>query len=487
VSTESLIVALYLLSGLGIGFLFGVEWFGNTSAVFLAIGDTSPPKNPIFRRFVYAAIFVYPPIFPILGTLFGKILGDGYSQYPIMLVCPAGLAIVALLFIRRTQKFPGSRPNIIIRWTLIFFRLIWFLTFIPWLIIYPYIIRGVTRVSLARDVFASQKKFYPPRITVIDINTDTVNLPLPFDGKLRYRNQAALCCLDLRTGKRETVTSSCREKCEFLWHPSGRAMLTTPYEVLDSHIYLWDTKTHKIMWLIGAASDPKWNSDGSKIGFKYRNSGRGREDIYILDIASQKLTLYSGRYSAFAWSPDGRYIALVKEFPTDLLLIDLHDSKRDLILLFKAPSVRYPTWSPDSQQIAFVGDRSNIFVVSINDGSMQQLTNFSKKQLSFGDTFAWSPDGTRLVFTGRETRKQAIYTVSMEDGNVVAITDGLTWDYTPLWNPSGEYIAFLREEKGLSVLDNRHPGTYGIYVIRSADKTTHRLVGECSALLAWDA
>ena len=55
-------------------------------------------------------------------------------------------------------------------------------------------------------------------------------------------------------------------------------------------------------------------------------------------------------------------------------------------------------WSPDSKRIAFNGPEEIITVISIEDGSIEEIkTDLSDVEIYH---FDWSPDGDRFVFAG---------------------------------------------------------------------------------------
>lgn len=114
----------------------------------------------------------------------------------------------------------------------------------------------------------------------------------------------------------------------------------------------------------------------------YPNDSRGIQQIAIQDIASgdiRFLTKFTkGVAYDGAWAPDGSAIAFVATESDNSDQIYLYDLGSDeLTLLVKTPGgqpwFKRPTWSPDSQQIAFwssVSGRKQIWVMN-RDGSNQ--------------------------------------------------------------------------------------------------------------------
>ena len=111
-------------------------------------------------------------------------------------------------------------------------------------------------------------------------------------------------------------------------------------------------------------------------------------------------------------------------------------------------------WSPDGTRLAFSGVASISTMAS--DGSAQVgLTN------SDDHDPAWSPDGTRIAFARLQDGNFEIYTIARDAPALTRVTDNnAAWDIEPAWSPDGTRIAF-------SSLRDSSPrdGNYEIYTI----------------------
>jgi Tol biopolymer transport system component/DNA-binding winged helix-turn-helix (wHTH) protein len=103
-----------------------------------------------------------------------------------------------------------------------------------------------------------------------------------------------------------------------------------------------------------------------------------------------------------SFSPDGRFLACVTEDDRKVLLLSPEGGEK--VRSFDLPpyaGVNFGVrWKPDSSGFAYIRsdkDCSNLWVQSLNDGSLKQLTDFTSGIIY---NFAFSTDGTR-IFLGR--------------------------------------------------------------------------------------
>ena len=93
------------------------------------------------------------------------------------------------------------------------------------------------------------------------------------------------------------------------------------------------------------------------------------------------------------------------------------------------------------------------------DGSNQvDVGNWDAATLGKSQEPAWSPDGSRILYTSVIEGEFELFTMSPDGGNRVNITNTPGWtEYLAAWSPDGEHVAF----------QSNRGNADGIYVMRA--------------------
>ena len=105
----------------------------------------------------------------------------------------------------------------------------------------------------------------------------------------------------------------------------------------------------------------------------------------------------------------------------------------------------WPRWSPDAKQLAFLRDRGGDerFDIWLVDRDGEHERNLTNEPGVMNRDIAWSPDGTKLVYTANAAGKGfGVHVIDVTTGAKRALTDGARDDLQPRWSPDGTLLVF---------------------------------------------
>ena len=241
------------------------------------------------------------------------------------------------------------------------------------------------------------------------------------------------------------------------WSPDGSKILYTSYESGNPDLYMLDLKnksTEKIAGYQGLNSGGVFSDNGKLVAFS--GSVRGNTEIYLRDFVSKKRKPFLQGHGIDvdpAFSPDGKWLAFVSGrygnphiFKASLAW----NTDRSQVRVVQDTRLTYagwynatPSWSPDSQKLAFAGfdketGRFDLFLMNHDGTRLERLT------LNSGDNEspAWSPNGQLIVFNSnriapRGARKgpPKLFMMNRDGSNQRVLPTGLYSAETPRWGP----------------------------------------------------
>ncbi len=149
-----------------------------------------------------------------------------------------------------------------------------------------------------------------------------------------------------------------------------------------------------------------------------------------------------------SWSPDGSQIAFIsdKSGEEELYLIPQDGSKPAEQITNGGKSMRYtPEWAPDGKRIAFSDKDGKLYVLTVADRKLVEIADAYRGQIR---DYIWSPRGNFLAFTmPNQNQFGSVFVWSAADNQVRRVTDESFNSYNPAWDPQGNYLYFLSDRE----------------------------------------
>jgi Tol biopolymer transport system component/DNA-binding winged helix-turn-helix (wHTH) protein len=167
-------------------------------------------------------------------------------------------------------------------------------------------------------------------------------------------------------------------------------------------------------------------------------------------------TTLAGTEDQAAFSPDGNQIAFVWNGETEDnsdIYVKLIGAERPLRLTTNPASDTDPTWSPDGRYVAFLrqsAEVGGVFLVPSLSGTERKLADaFPYRPVVIGNTLSYSPDGKHLAMPDKNSQQQpfSIVSISIETGEKTRLTSpptGSVGDFFPAFSPDQKTLAFVR-------------------------------------------
>jgi DNA-binding SARP family transcriptional activator len=180
---------------------------------------------------------------------------------------------------------------------------------------------------------------------------------------------------------------------------------------------------------------------------------RGSE-LVELELSGRSVEERSGPSFEFPYfyvsSPDGRHLA----YPVDAR-DGVNTAIRDFAsgavnVIAEGPDDEYPVaWSPDGRYLLYTYGRllgdglTYVYRLGIHDAVTGERRTLAESPFA-GSTrlAAWSPDGTRIAFTGWDGSLPRLYVVDFDGRSERAVSPEGLWAEGAAWSPDGAYLAF---------------------------------------------
>lgn len=203
--------------------------------------------------------------------------------------------------------------------------------------------------------------------------------------------------------------------------------------------------------------------DGKQVAFIVRG------DVFVTSTdypTTKQITNTPAGESGLSFAPDNRTLVYASErtgnwqlymakitrkedpnFPNATLI------EEEVLLPSKTVECRYPQYSPDGKEIAFIEDRNRLMVLNLETKKVRQVTDGSTwYNTGGGFDYEWSPDGKwfTLEFIGnRHDPYSDIGIVSAQGGAITNLTNSGYMSGSPRWVLDGNAVLFQTERYGM--------------------------------------
>jgi dipeptidyl aminopeptidase/acylaminoacyl peptidase len=220
----------------------------------------------------------------------------------------------------------------------------------------------------------------------------------------------------------------------------NEAVTTPDKSEFITQIWLADVASKKNIQLTYGdknSTNPRWSPDGNWIAFT-SNRRDNKNSLYLLNVnggEAEQLTDVKGNISDFAWSPNGKSIAFTLTDPKTEEEEKNDKGRNDF------------RWVNENLKMS----RLYVFAIEKDANGKREPRKLTTGNYNV-DSFDWSPDGSRIVFSHAKSSvandwpTSDVSVVEVASGKATVLAETTTAELGPSYSPDGKSIAILAVE-----------------------------------------
>jgi Tol biopolymer transport system component len=262
------------------------------------------------------------------------------------------------------------------------------------------------------------------------------------------------------------------------WSPDGRRLAASRrIETAERDLFSIRPDGRDMRRLTDSRADensPVLSPDGRFVAFVRNRPTRGpliAYDLYATPVTGGRVVRLARNAGKAVWAPDSHAICFVRRHWRGRIETEVMCIRNDGFHLRSLGRGSDVAWSPNGATIAVVRETARgivpstaIELVTLEGRRLRTLVQIRHRR---AEQLAWSPDGRTVAFVSSHSHDASfsewIATVDVGSGRTTLLTHSRANDFGPLWSPDGRTIAFERRhfnvDPRMALLAIRRDGT----------------------------